>query len=64
MNVLWFALGCFLGAFLVYKFNPKDVTVTGRNKAKKGGVVDFGVDFGKPKREGIFRKLKNRRNKT
>lgn len=63
LYILTFALGCILGGFIVYKFNPKDVTVTGRNRAKKGGVIDFGLDFGKAKRRGIFSKFKDRRNK-
>ena len=63
MNVLMFALGALFGAFLVYVFNPKDITVNGRNRAKNGGIIDFGADFGKPERKGIFSKLKLRRNK-
>ena len=53
LYIFTFAIGSFCGGFLVYKFNPKDITVNGKNKVKWGGVIDFGVDFGKPQRKKI-----------
>lgn len=60
-----FALGVFFGAFLVYKFNPKDITVNGKNKAKNGGVIDFKALIEKPKKEKkkLFN-FKNRRKRN
>lgn len=63
MNVLIFALGVVLGGFVVYVFNPKDVTVNGKAKAKKGGVVDFNniLTKDKEKKDGIFKRTIFRR---
>ncbi len=54
-------LGAFLGAYLVYKFNPKDITyLIEKLRAKKGGVIDINQDIKDIKPELISkRKLFN-----
>ena len=61
LYILTFALGCVLGGFIVYKFNPKDINITGRNRAKKGGVIDFGVEYKEAEKEK--KKLFNFKNR-
>jgi len=35
LYLIVFGLGIILGGFIVYRFNPKDITVNGKNRAKK-----------------------------
>jgi len=67
LYLLTFACGVALGGFIVYNFNPSDVTINGKNKVKRGGHIDFTPDIKveKPKKEKIklFTKFKNRRKR-
>ena len=54
-------VGVVLGGFIVYKFNPTDYVISGKNKVKKGGMIDFKAEV-KPKEKRKF-KLFKRKNK-
>lgn len=60
-SIIFLALGVILGAFIVYKFNPKDVSYAiEKLKAKKGGVID--VKQESEKKRKLF-KFKDRRQR-
>jgi hypothetical protein len=53
-------IGAILGAFIVKRFNVTDYSISGRNRAKKGGVINFKADI-KPKdkqQRKIFKRKK------
>jgi hypothetical protein len=66
LYILAFASGVLLGAFIVYKFNPNDVTYQiSKLRAKRHGVIDVLQQIEEfPKKEKKKRfNFKNRRKK-
>jgi hypothetical protein len=40
-HILALILGCFIGGLIVWLFNVPDTVINGRNKARKGGIINF-----------------------
>lgn len=62
LYILTFALGVMVGGFTVSKFNPKDVVIKGKVRAKKGATVDFNNNLNN-KKDGIFKRTFRRRKR-
>lgn len=62
LYLITFGLGVILGGFVVFKFNPDDLTINGKNKVKKGGKIDFTANT-KQTNNKQRRKLFKRKNK-
>ena len=53
--IIGIIIGAFLGGYLVYRFNVPDTVINGKNRAKKGGVINFKA-IAQPKQK-LFKRI-------
>jgi len=61
--IIGLIIGAILGGFIVKRFNVTDYSISGKNRAKKGGVINFKPEMNTKEKPKLLKRIFTNKNK-